>query len=115
MKAIIVDGPAVVFVTAYNEHALRAFDVSAVDYLVKPIVENRLEAALDKVRRKCNKNETNNYTKLIELFTDQQSTRRFAVRCGAKFIVLDPSKVSTIIARDHYAAIVKAIESMSLF
>ena len=38
--------PLVVFVTAYDEHAIRAFDVGAVDYLLKPVVESRFRAAL---------------------------------------------------------------------
>ncbi len=41
--------PAVVFVTAYSEYALEAFDVDAVDYLMKPVETERLEHALDKV------------------------------------------------------------------
>ncbi|GAB5536412.1 MAG: LytTR family DNA-binding domain-containing protein [Rubricoccaceae bacterium] len=41
--------PAVVFVTAYDEHALRAFEVSALDYLVKPIAPARLAQALDRL------------------------------------------------------------------
>ncbi len=41
--------PAIVFVTAYGEYALKAFEVEAVDYLVKPVEEERLAAALDKV------------------------------------------------------------------
>ena len=42
--------PAVVFVTAHEEHALRAFDVDAVDYLLKPFDEERFGAALSRVR-----------------------------------------------------------------
>ena len=41
----------VVFVTAYPEHATRAFDVAALDYLVKPLTSERFNAALDRVRR----------------------------------------------------------------
>lgn len=41
----------VVFVTAYAEHAARAFDVAATDYLVKPVTQARFTAALDRVRR----------------------------------------------------------------
>ena len=48
--------PAVIFVTAYDEHALRAFDVSAVDYLLKPYEDSRFNAALaraaEEVRRR---------------------------------------------------------------
>lgn len=42
--------PAVVFVTAYGEYALEAFDVDAVDYLMKPVETERLSRALDKVQ-----------------------------------------------------------------
>lgn len=44
--------PAVIFVTAYEEHALNAFDVSAIDYLVKPVRVPRLLAALNRVPRR---------------------------------------------------------------
>ncbi len=42
--------PAVIFTTAYDEHALAAFEANAIDYLLKPIRSERLEAALNKVR-----------------------------------------------------------------
>jgi two-component system, LytTR family, response regulator len=45
------DVPLVVFTTAYHEYAARAFDVCAVDFLVKPIVPDRLTAAMNKVRK----------------------------------------------------------------
>jgi two-component system LytT family response regulator len=44
--------PAVVFVTAYDEHALRAFDVHAVDYVLKPIDRNRFRTAVERARRR---------------------------------------------------------------
>ena len=43
--------PAVIFVTAFGEHALDAFDAHGVDYLVKPVRRSRLEQALDKARQ----------------------------------------------------------------
>jgi len=43
--------PAVVFITAHEEHALRAFDVSAMDYLLKPVDASRLHASIEKVQR----------------------------------------------------------------
>jgi len=43
--------PGVIFTTAYDQHALEAFEVNAVDYLLKPVRRDRLEAALEKVRQ----------------------------------------------------------------
>ncbi|HEX5758445.1 MAG TPA: response regulator, partial [Thermoanaerobaculia bacterium] len=49
---LLDDPPAVVFVTAYDEHAVRAFEVHAVDYLVKPFPPERLTAAIARVRER---------------------------------------------------------------
>ena len=50
LLASLESAPPVVFTTAYDAHALRAFEVNALDYLLKPVREARLAAALDKVR-----------------------------------------------------------------
>ena len=47
-----VEPPLFVFVTAYSDHALRAFEADAVDYLVKPVEESRLADTLDRVRQR---------------------------------------------------------------
>ena len=49
--------PAIIFCTAYDEHALMAFDENALDYLVKPVRKARLQDALDKVRKYLGKDE----------------------------------------------------------
>jgi len=87
-------GPAIVFVTAYDEHALKAFELAAVDYLVKPVAKERLAAALEKVRTRREPQ--------IQL---AGRPTRMAVKCGAKFIVFDPLRVCAVISRDHYSAI----------
>jgi two-component system, LytTR family, response regulator len=50
-----VEPPLFVFVTAYSDHAVRAFEAQAVDYLVKPVDEDRLSATLDRVRQRLTK------------------------------------------------------------
>ena len=52
LLASLDQAPHVVFTTAYDEYALRAFEVNALDYLLKPVQELRLTAALEKARRK---------------------------------------------------------------
>jgi two-component system LytT family response regulator len=47
-----VEPPLFVFVTAYSDHAVRAFEAQAVDYLVKPVDEDRLSATLERVRQR---------------------------------------------------------------
>ena len=47
---VLRDGPAVIFVTAHDRHAVEAFELNALDYLVKPVRAARLAAALDKAR-----------------------------------------------------------------
>jgi DNA-binding LytR/AlgR family response regulator len=42
--------PAIIFVTAYDEYALKAFDVGAIDYLLKPVGQERLQAAIDRAQ-----------------------------------------------------------------
>src|SRR5260221_13700578 len=49
---------AVVFVTAYDQYAIRAFEVHAVDYLLKPFGADRLAAAIDRVRERLGRGET---------------------------------------------------------
>jgi two-component system, LytTR family, response regulator AlgR len=49
--ALLQPPPAVIFCTAYDEHALAAFEAAAVDYLVKPVRQERLAAALERARR----------------------------------------------------------------
>ena len=62
--------PAVIFVTAYDEHALRAFEVNAVDYLLKPYDDARFAAALhrgkDEVRRRQTDNVNTRLTQLLD-------------------------------------------------
>src|SRR5262249_57614284 len=49
---VIGAGPAIVFGTAYDEHALRAFEVHAVDYVMKPFRAERFESALERAKQR---------------------------------------------------------------
>ncbi|MBO9499924.1 MAG: response regulator transcription factor [Novosphingobium sp.] len=66
-----VEPPLFVFVTAYSDHALRAFEAQAVDYLMKPVEESRLADTLDRVRRRlAEKRGAEEVEKLKEVLTE---------------------------------------------
>ena len=62
--------PAVVFVTAYDEHALRAFDVHAVDYLLKPYDDLRFAAALQRAKTEVRRHQTDSVNSRLTQLLD---------------------------------------------
>lgn len=58
--------PNVIFVTAYDEYALKAFEVSALDYLVKPVEQARLKAAIEKIELLLEANPSNSNNDLLD-------------------------------------------------
>lgn len=63
--------PVVVFVTAYDQHAIRAFEVSAVDYLLKPYSDSRFAAALARAKEQIRKARTSNLSRQVEHLLEQ--------------------------------------------
>ena len=99
--------PAIVFVTAFDEYALRAFEVNAIDYLLKPINAARFEIAVQRaVERLTNANTREPERKLLEfverLHAERQYTARFVVRSGAKLSFVRAADVDWIDAADNY-------------
>jgi len=94
---------AVVFVTAYDQYAIRAFEVHAVDYLLKPFGADRLSAAIDRVRERLGRGEA---LPVRQLAADgqpaQDHARRILVRDGPRVHVLPVEKIDYIQAQDDY-------------
>ena len=89
----------VIFTTAYDRHALEAFDLHAVDYLLKPFSQQRFDAALDRARRLQRKELPG-----IERMVSAEPLRRVLVRDGAQLRVLPLEEVDYIQAQaDHVA------------
>jgi len=94
----------VIFVTAYDQYALRAFDVHAVDYLLKPVSEERLQEALERARgRLASKSPVVAPIQLSALARPAGAhLERVAIRDGANVNVIPVSKIDYVEAQDDY-------------
>lgn len=86
----------IIFTTAFNEYAIRAFKVNSIDYLLKPVDKNELKSALDKFHLLQSKFGNETYLQQIsELFKDFKGSRRFKERFTVhhgRNVVLIPSQ-----------------------
>ncbi len=105
--------PEVVFVTAHERHALRAFEVSALDFLLKPVREDRFRAALAKARRELARGEAREGPARLSALLDRvrgpggpdapRRIERFAVRTRDRFVIVPAADVEWIAAAGNYA------------
>lgn len=104
--------PEVIFITAHERHALRAFDLAAVDFLLKPVREERFRVALDRARREWGRGaEREGPARLSALLDHIRGPRteaprrieRFAVRTRDRFIIVPAEAVRWIGAAANYA------------
>jgi two-component system, LytTR family, response regulator len=96
---------AVVFVTAYDEYAIRAFDVHAVDYLLKPFSAERFGEALARARARLQRGERQPAPELATAARPAGSrAARVLVRDGARVHVLAIDKIDYVQAQDDYVA-----------
>jgi len=100
--------PAVIFVTAYDAFAVRAFEVNAVDYLLKPVTTERLGAAIARVRDRRNPDAVLTSERLASLLEGMAPSRRVGaarliVREVGRIVVIPVSDVDWIEGADYYA------------
>ena len=97
---------AVVFVTAYDEHALRAFEVHAVDYLLKPVALDRFEAALVRARQRIGNPTAPAATELVASARKPgEFAERLVVKDGSKVQIIPVAKLDCVEAQDDYVAL----------
>jgi two-component system LytT family response regulator len=119
--------PIILFLTAYDEYAVRAFEVNALDYILKPIDEERLDQVLDKVRANLKQKRAVKHKRLllklvsnisgedINSFSElegkdvsslvQKEPSRLAIRDGGKTTWVDQDKIEWIDAAGDYMCV----------
>ncbi|OLC44044.1 MAG: DNA-binding response regulator [Acidobacteria bacterium 13_1_40CM_65_14] len=96
----------IIFVTAFDQHAIEAFEVNAVDYLLKPVDPGRLEVAVDRARRRISTDRPSDrgtgaagsindqLEKIVQLVTERQSRReRLAIKVGERFLLVQSEEI----------------------
>lgn len=102
--------PMVVFATAYDQYAIRAFEENSVDYLLKPIENERLQKTVVKVRSRVEMTQTevgrnpysDNLLRLLEKMQPRQEMHAISVKSGERILLIPVTDISHFEAEDKY-------------
>jgi two-component system LytT family response regulator len=97
--------PAIVFVTAHDHYAMRAFDAHAVDYLLKPVQFDRFKKALDRARNRLDKPMPSPAQLTTAARPPGQWLERIVVKAGSKIEIIPVDKLDYLQAQDDYIAL----------
>lgn len=101
----------IIFATAYNEHAVEAFELNALDYILKPFDDDRFYLALDRARQKIKDDHQQDYSKLSELIQQMASEQprryreRLVIRDPGRIRLVDVTHIDYITGAGNYAEI----------
>jgi two-component system response regulator LytT len=94
------ESPALIFVTAFDQHAIEAFEVNAVDYLLKPVDASRLEQALQRARRRLSSERAgraplnDQLDRIVKMMSGRQIRRdQVAVKVGERFMLVQAEDI----------------------
>lgn len=108
--------PLVIFVTAYERHAVKAFAVHAIDYVLKPVDPDRLSEAIDRAATMLPMRLTASVTQRLEMFIAQHQViagrpavagmpDRLVGRDGGRLVLIEPSQVDWIASAGNYVSV----------
>lgn len=98
----------VIFTTAYDQYAIKAFEVNSVDYLLKPVQEDKLRKALSKVNVKPVSTPVVDYSEIIRQMqaAQKQYKMRFMVRVGQKILAVPVEKIAYFYSENKLSFVV---------
>jgi two-component system LytT family response regulator/two-component system response regulator LytT len=100
--------PQFVFVTAYDQHAIKAFEVNAIDYLLKPIEKSRLKEAISRANRKREESAPieHQLQKLLGALERGSRQKRLVLRVGERYILVDHAEIVYASVEDGVVTVV---------
>ena len=110
MLELLENNHNIIFTTAYDQYALKAFEVNAVDYLLKPFSRERFAEAVKKVIEKIS-NSKNNDKQILrhsDFIQSDEKLNRIVVKKGSKIIVLPIDLIKYLEAQDDYVNIISS-------
>lgn len=107
MLEILDDKPEIIFTTAYNQYAIQAFELNAVDYLLKPYSKDRLIDAVNKAVKRINSDSTKTDLSVSKLAQHPitEKLERVVVKSNTKIRVIPVEKIRYLEAQDDYVMI----------
>jgi two-component system LytT family response regulator len=115
MLELLDDPPVIIFTTAYDQYAIKAFEVNAADYLLKPFSSERFDEALEKAKFLL-KNKTRGNEIINGLITHTQETteylERIVIKDGSRIHIIPVDTISYLEAQDDYVMIHSAEGSL---
>ena len=100
--------PVVIFTTAYDKYALKAFETNSIDYLLKPIEADRLKASVLKIKKFVNRQNKEEITQLINIVKQMKPVKEVTsipVKLGDKITLVRLSEIAFFEAKDKYVTI----------
>jgi len=102
--------PIVIFSTAYGQYGVKAFEVHAMDYLMKPFDRERVHDALERVRAEFAKNDerhlAGHFLRLMSNDWKRQEEKTLVIKTGGRFVFLDPDEIDWIEAAANYVKVI---------
>ena len=108
MLELIDEKPEIIFITAYDSFAIKAFEQNAVDYLLKPFTNKRLEQAIVKAEERLKSGEESHKPSNLHQTLDENSEQfldRIVVKTGAKIRIIPTNTIQYLKAEDDYVEI----------
>lgn len=102
---------SIVFATAYDVHAIHAFELNAVDYILKPFSQERLKVTIDRIEQRMQPNDlklSEKLKRIIEEIGVKQRPRKLAATSKGRVVLVDPQELLYVVAEGRYASLVTA-------